>query len=76
MTSFILYLLGGILVVGGIALVFFRTPLREILPGGIAVAAFLIIVGLLVIGLSARAPREPVRRVDEGEGGDTTVVNK
>lgn len=54
----LLYFLGGLLLIAGIAMLFFETGLAGWIPGSIAVAGLVILVGLLVMGLSDRAPEE------------------
>lgn len=59
MIRFLLYFLGGVLVLAGIIAVAFQSGADELVPNGVIWAIVLVLVGILVIGLSSRAPEGP-----------------
>lgn len=70
-TRTILWVFGVGLLIAGLMLIYFETGVAQWIPSTIAVAGLLIIVGLLVIGFSERAP--PGERESVGAGGTTTI---
>lgn len=59
MVRFLLYALGGILILVGIIAVAFQLGADEFLPNGTIWALVLVLIGMLVVGLSSRAPEGP-----------------
>lgn len=68
-----LYLLGGLVLVAGLAMLFFQTGLSAWIPGGIAAAGLVLILGLLIMGASDRAPEH---HVESSGGGDGDLIIK
>lgn len=79
MARTLLYVLGAVLMIVGIGMLFFETGLDAWVPAGVALAGLIILVGLLIVGLSERAPEGPpreervVERPRERREGDVVV---
>lgn len=72
----LLFFLGGALMIVAVAMLFFETGLSRWIPGSIAAAGLILLVGLLVVGLADRTGPEHHRHVDDTRGDDVTVIRR
>jgi len=70
----LLYFLGGVLLIGGIVLLFVETGLADWVPGGVALAGLIILIGLLVMGMADHTTEE--RHVIHEHADDEVVVRR